>query len=534
MDRLLALVGLRFRLDLRAMMRTRERLLGLLVLLPGLLLFSGFTATAAFVGVRALSSADPDGVLPALTLVATFVGVFWALSPLLSGVALTESHDVSRLLHFPVPLSLLVVSSLVANLAQPLVLAELPVIAALAFALAGSSRTLPATLFGVAASFVFMIAAAQCVSLLLHGAARRRRLHDLSIFLGLAVGFVLSLLPIVLLSGGFRAAAPVLRTLLERDVLALSPFGWGLRCAVYAGQGQLRGALVYGALALLAIVAVGSLSAWLLGRIHRGELAVGPADAGLGARARMRLPGAIGALVEKDLRAAWRDPALKASLFMGLIGPLLLVMAFARGARQDADATPIAMLAVFLGVSGYGANAFGLERRGISLLLLMPVERWRILVAKNVGAIVLRLPGLLTLSVATVMLASPALLPAALSLAFIVLLGASAVDNFASILFPVPLPDAGRNPWGGASAGSRGLAGSLLSLLLVAVSALVAAPFAFLAWLPVLLREPRLWIVCLPLGVAGALAVYAMLVAWAARVLERREPEVLERMLGEA
>ena len=39
----------------------------------------------------------------------------------------------------------------------------------------------------------------------------------------------------------------------------------------------------------------------------------------------MRFSGPLGALIEKDLRVAWRDPALKASLFMGLLSPLLFL-----------------------------------------------------------------------------------------------------------------------------------------------------------------------------------------------------------------
>jgi hypothetical protein len=62
---------------------------------------------------------------------------------------------------------------------------------------------------------------------------------------------------------------------------------------------------------------------------------------------------------------------------------------------------------------------------------------------------------------------------------------------------------------------------------------LLAAPFLFLAWLPLLLARPVLWLATLPLALAGAAAVYAMLLAGAARILERREPELMERMLAE-
>ena len=38
---------------------------------------------------------------------------------IMAGVAFVESHDLSRLRHFPIPLRLLVASSLIANLLQP-------------------------------------------------------------------------------------------------------------------------------------------------------------------------------------------------------------------------------------------------------------------------------------------------------------------------------------------------------------------------------------------------------------------------------
>ena len=75
---------------------------------------------------------------------------------------------------------------------------------------------------------------------------------------------------------------------------------------------------------------------------------------------------------------------------------------------------------------------------------------------------------------------------------------------------------------------------ALLTVVLIPVVLLISAPFAFLAWLPVLLRAPLLWLGSLPLALAGAVSVYAMLVAGAARLLSRREPELLERILGEA
>jgi hypothetical protein len=73
----------------------------------------------------------------------------------------------------------------------------------------------------------------------------------------------------------------------------------------------------------------------------------------------------------------------------------------------------------------------------------------------------------------------------------------------------------------------------VMSFLLLGATLVLAAPFLFLAWLPLLLGRPLLWLATLPLAVAGASAVYAMLLAGAARVLERREPELMERILSE-
>jgi hypothetical protein len=109
---------------------------------------------------------------------------------------------------------------------------------------------------------------------------------------------------------------------------------------------------------------------------------------------------------------------------------------------------------------------------------------------------------------------------------------ACAADNFMSILFPITLPAAGRNPHGPTS-GSRGLGALAFAALLMLAALAVSAPFAFLAWLPLLLQDPVLWWISLPLALAGALAVYAMLVAGAERLLLRREPELVAHMLAE-
>ncbi len=533
MARLIALVLLRFRMDVRAILGARERIFGLMLLVPGLLFFSALCCFVALFGVRALEVAQPEALVPVLSAAASVIGLLWCLSPLLAGVAFTESHDMTRLLHFPIPLSTLVASSLVANLAQPAVLAELPMLLCLALATAGLSVRLPFAFAGVTLSFLAILALAQVSGLVIHALSRNRRLHDIALSFGIVFGFALSLAPLLLLTRGLPALGGVLGFVVRTDLFALSPFGWGVRAAVYAGRGQLAACAGFSLLGVFAIAAAMGASTHLIHRIYRGDVSLEAGTRSAGA-SRMIFGGPIGALLEKDVRSAWRDPALKTLLLIGFSGPLFFLFVITQAPLDWHSGRPLLFLAMLVGISSFGANALGFERRGIGLLLSFPVPREKVLVAKNLSATLFRLPSFVTLTIATLALASPVLLPAVLTVAVVTMLQAAAVDNYLSILFPVAIPEPGKNPYGGTAGGGRGLAASVMAMLTLGIALLLTAPFAFLAWLPLLLRQPSLWFVTLPLALAGAAAVYAMLVVGAARLFSRREPELLERILGES
>lgn len=534
MDRLIALVILRWRMDLRGLFGARERLFGLVLLVPTLVLGSLAASAFAFFGVRALERAQPEWVLPLVSAAATLVGVLWALSPLLAGVAFSETHDLGRLVHFPVPFRTLLLSSLLANLAEPLVLAKLPLLLALAAALAGAAPlSFPLALAGVALTFAFTLVATQVAGLVFLALSRNRRAQDRAMFLGLGLGFLMSLLPVFFMVGGGRAGRGLLRFVVERDVFALSPFAWGALAAVYAGRGELGPFGLFLAAAMLAVVLVVGFSSMLAGRIYRGELDLGERKVdGNAPAARMRLGGPLGALLEKDLRVTWRDPRLKVLIFTGLMGPLVLIFFLLRGASGRPYPPVFFMMSSLIGLGVYGANALGMERRGLLLLLGFPFPRWQILVAKNAGAAILRLPGILLLLMATAFLLSPVFAVPVLTIVIVTLLLSAGADNFISVLFPVAVPGPGRNPYGPVS-GGRGLGAGVIAALLLFGAMALSGPFAFLAWLPWLLETPWLWLATLPMALAGAAAVYAMMVAAAARLLARREPEVLARVLGE-
>src|SRR5262249_14327893 len=277
-----------------------------------------------------------------------------------------------------------------------------------------------------------------------------------------------------------------------------------------------------------AVLGAGALAVVLARRIYEGGLDLGgPVAEGRGAR--MVLSGPLGALVEKDLRVMWRDPRLKALLFTGLLGPLIPLFFVWRGMR-GLSPTALFFIASFVGLGTYGANALALERRGLLLLASFPLPRWQILVAKNLGAILLRLPGLLLLIAASLLLVPLLLAPAVATACLATMLLCCGADNFIAILFPVPMPPAGGVPHAG---GGRGLGAAALASLLMVGALAVSAPFVFLAWLPWLLGHPLLAVVTVPLALAGAVAVYGMLVAGAARLFSAREPEFLEAALAE-
>jgi ABC-2 type transport system permease protein len=531
-DRLIALVALRWRLEARAVASSRGRVAALLIALPALFLMSAAAALVAFSFARVLERAQPELVLPAFSALATLLGLTWALAPLLAGISATETHDLGKLLSFPVPLPTLVASSLLANLLQPMVLAQLPPLAALALALGGAGRRGPVALAGLALALALVVATGQAVALSLHALARNRRWHDRALFAGIGLGVLLSLLPILLLSRGGSFARRLVLVLLERDVFALVPFSWGARAAVHAGRGEALPFLGWAGASTLALAAVVGVSVALAQRLYHGEVDLGGTSGRAAPRARMRLPGALGALVEKDLRVAWRDPRLKALVFTGVIGPLVVLFVLWQGSSGALGPGLFLAVASFTGLGALGANAFALERQGLGLLFGFPVDRFLVLVGKNLGMIVLRLPALLAVSLATLLVAGPAFVPAVATVALLTQVLATAADNYLSILFPVPVAAPGRDPSAPVS-GTRGLGAAAMLFVAMGTTLVASAPFVFLAWLPHLLGDHRLWGLALPLALAGAVAVHFMVTSGAARLLERREPELIARVAGE-
>ncbi len=311
------------------------------------------------------------------------------------------------------------------------------------------------------------------------------------------------------------------------------PFGWGVRAAVHAGRGELLAFGVWAAAAVAALLGAVGVAGGLAQRLSRGDIDLGRAPSrALGEGPWLVLPGALLALVEKDLRLLWRDPRVRAALATGLIAPAVLLVILSSGAARGSSGGFLFFIAAFTGLGVAGSNAFALERRGITLLLMLPTSRSAILAAKNAVAIVLRLPAVLLLAAASLVLAEPGLIPFVLATALVAALLSAGADNFLAILFPTPVPAVGQDPWASTS-GTRGLAALALSALFFGAAAVAALPFVFLMGLPLMLGQPILGFLSIPLALAGTGGAYFMLVSAAARLLEAREPELVARILAE-
>ncbi|MBN2368908.1 MAG: hypothetical protein JXO72_00300 [Vicinamibacteria bacterium] len=531
MDRLITLIALRFKLTLRAYLRSRESLFGLLLVLPIMALFSLALAIGVFVVARGLARHDPRMLLSALSAFGTVFGMGWAFSPLLTGAAISEGHDLTRLARFPVSSLWLAGSALFAYSFEPAVWSPMLLTLALAAALSHGIEGFLPSLIGAALTLVFIVIMAQCAALGYEWVARRRKWHDRLLLVGFGLGVALSLAPLALFFGGARLAAGLYRFVVDSDPFVISPFSWGLRAAVHGGRGEILPFLLFGFLAMLACVLGFCASTALVRRMISSTGWSGAEARGRGAERPPRfLPGEAGAVVSKDLRQIWRDPGLKAAMFMSLLAPLILLFWLGRSSTMSAGS--MLLLSFFVGIAPLGMNAFGLERRGIQLLMTFPAPRWKILVGKNAAALVMRAPGLVLLLIASFLMAPASMAASALATAAVLLLLSLAADGYLSILFPVTLPSPGRSPHA-RPAGGRGLGLFVVTSLTVGLVLVTAAPFVLLAWLHLLLETPWIIVVTLPLALIGAVAAYAMLVGGAAHLLSRREDMLLERILGE-
>ncbi len=516
MSRLFLLLGLSWRTRLRGFASAGASSIFLVL---GGLFYVALTCAMGAGAYVVLSQSQGERVerfADMASLVVTMFGVFFLTRPLiLSNLA---GSSLQNLLHLPIRRTELLAYSLLTGVVTPLLL-ESPVLVGAGLGAASNPALLLLTLPLALLSHLTLLAGAHAMSLFAVLIARRTWISDLARVLAFSIFFLPSLLNY---RGSREFLAPLIGPLAQ-----LSPLGWAARAAVYAGAGDLRQSLWFATPALLLLLGITFVSMMLLNRILAGEGEDGAdKQTAKPRRARVLLPGALGALVETQLRTQLRTPAARMALLM----PTLMMGFFAFSlSRPGAIFSPFAMV-VFLSL--IGGNAFLVIGRGIALILGTPVSRASMLVASDVSSFLFRLPPLLAIIGVTAWKAgaASALSMAALVLALIPI--SMGVQHFVSILRPFALPRDRLNPFA-QRVDARQSGNGVASLLATLATALIASPFLFLSWL-----SSRLdgaygpWL--LALSCLGALATYAVLIAAAAQLFVKRELRVSEVLLDDS
>lgn len=452
------------------------------------------------------------------SLVVTMFGVFFLMRPLI--LTNLSGASLQHLLHLPIRRRELLLYSLVTGVFMPLLL-ESPVLIGASLGAAARPGRILLTLPLALLSHLVLLMGAHAMSLFAALIARRTWIADLARVIAFSIFFMPSLI-------NYRGPREILRPLVE-PLIRISPLGWAPRALIHAGAGDLGTAVAYALPAALLLLGVAFLSMTLLNRILAGE---GEdrveKQAAKPRRTRVLLPGALGALIETQLRTQLRTPAARMALFF----PTLMMgfFAFTLSQQRGPGISPFAIV-VFLSL--VGGNAFLMIGRGVALVLGTPVSRSWLLVASDVSGFVFRMPPLLAIVAVTAWRAGwETALPMIAFVAALVPISMG-VQHFVSILRPFALPRDRFNPFA-QRVDARQSGNGFVSLLATLATALIASPFLLLLWLSSRIGEGAYAPGLVILACLGALATYAVLIAIAERVLMKRELRVLEVLLDDS
>ena len=530
-DALGAFAELRFRLIWRRL-RGRQgipelvaRIVLFVVAIPAGLAFAALAGVGAFSAARAGHGLQAD-----VAVAAVFFGVWQTWTAVALSLSEREGLDLRRMLVYPLPPARLfgygVLSSVVGD---PFSVFWCLVLGG---AFVGGALARPGAWVGLLALAyaLFVLATVALVALLqetLARALRGRRARVLAIatvYLGTA--------GLVAWAGGRPAA-------LLQALRALRALRWAAFPAAFAHAAvtALYGGRPLAALPWLAALAAGAAGAGYLA--YRLALAAALAGDGGAPRAAAsgaagwRLPGRMGALLEKEAKYLLRHPL---ATLLALILPALAGLVAWRvapripvEAGEVVRALPLLAFALYAHVAAqiFWLNAFGWERGGGRTWFLAPIPAAEVILAKNACAYAFSLALFAASAGVGVAIAGAppgwALVAAVALHAGIApwLLGAG---NLVSILNPRAAPLTVQR--GGALSPLSSLAG-------MAIFSAAAAVFSA----PVLLalRLDRPWVLVglwAALGLAGA-AGYLVLLPRTARLLERHREALLEAVAGD-
>ncbi|MFD7901201.1 transporter [Kitasatospora sp. NPDC059747] len=523
-----ALVALKLRLLRNGLKRSRGRA-GVYIVgaVFGLLFATGIALALAVLNGRVAGSGDAGVML---------LGVLtlgWAAIPLFL-FSSDESADPTRLTMLPLRPGPLLRGSLLASLIGPGPLVSLVLVTGAALSGANGGASAAADLIGVPLAVLCLVTLSRAVAA---GNARMlssRRGKDFAIFGGLLFALLVQGANVGWQSTFGRPDANG-----HLDLSPLRPITAVLRWIPPIGAmdaGRTAGEGRY-ALALLQLALAGALLALLLRWWRRSlqELMVTADSSTLevargvqSSRGWGFLPaGRTGAVMQRHLRYAWREPRAKAAVFTSI--GMTLVICVLSVVQGWSSVYLLAATGMFLGLQML--NLFGMDGSAfwmIAATLRTPADARDELRGRAYAVLSYAVPVTLVLAVVlTVVTGDWAHLPSALGLALALLGCGIAVGSMLSVLAPYTMP-ADSNPMRNAAPGQSGLVllnqfGSMLGV------ALLALPVAgYLGW--ALAADRPTWPLLAAGPVYGGLIAYLGVRMAGARLLERT-PEILAKAI---
>ncbi len=535
MDRIAPIVLLKLRLALRQS-RGVMQVVGLALMLCFFVIPLSLAGGA--VSFIAFGELDGQGDREFLHLLLAGVWVFWLVFPLI-GFSLNQSYDLTRLFVYPLHRITIFAGNVLACFLDPTLLIVVPMFIVVAYYY---STTPGAVLVAVIALLLFLVhtvALSQAVLWALLNVLRSRRVRDWAILLAPLVGAAIYLAPHLFLQSS--TSADFFRTLVGWEpsrYLQFTPIGltagaieMGARTRWWQAAGYLGACAASVALAM-------ALGAFVLGRLHTGEIGMSPPPSKAAAVRRPSLlqrlaTTPLAALALKEMRYYWREPRYKAN-FVAPLFPLIFVIGSAAMRHGLGTTHGVTLVALFV-LFGFGSlfhNIFGVDREGLRLLFATPCPREDILLGKNIAPVgVAWITSSVAAGLAGLILHDPYLagiyVPFILAIAILF----AAVGNIVSIYLPVRLARRGENPF--ASSPARGCLSALTSSLLFLLTVgIVAAPVLAAAAIPLIARFPVGYVIAVPAALIYAIGVYiAVLRGYSTNALIGREMHILEECL---
>lgn len=485
------------------------------------LLYGLFVTGLAVVGILAVSITAPDALATAVVLAGSVVTLGWWVVPLVA-FGVDSTVDPARFATFSIPRRQLVTGLAIGGLiGVPGVMTTLVSLGTVA----SWWRDPAALVAAVPAALLFLATAvvgSRATTTLVAPLIARRRVRELLAIVALVPIFLLG--PILSsLDGAFGGRD--LDGLVEG--LAWSPLGasWGVPAAVAEGRWLValgRLAVATATLLVLAVAWERSLSHSLVNPVQERT---GGSNRSLGWFGR--LPATpLGAVTARCLTYWVRDPRYAASLVFLPITPVFLWFVAPDGALL-LILGPVAAYFMGWGISAdvaYDGTAFWTH---VAAPLRGTVDR----LGRILSAAVLGVPVVLLCAVLPpVLLGRPADAVPLVGVSFGVLLTAWGASSIASAMFVYPVQKAGENPFQTKANGGTTAVVSQLGGSLAVVTACL--PEGVLAFLAIRQGSVVLGVVTLVVGlVLGAVALVVG-VRVGGRVLERRQTDLLARLVS--